>query len=167
MFGASLAAKLGLPYAFASHFAPQHLEQATTYYREHFQPSERFSKPYVIAGVNVTAAENTQEAQEEYERVCFNRVKAFAGRGKHLTDEQVEQIISSYQGQQILDMLKYSAVGTADEVADYLDTFQKHAQADELMVSLQSSSHEEVIKNMQLLAQGWELNPARVAGTPS
>ncbi|MDU6593667.1 MAG: LLM class flavin-dependent oxidoreductase, partial [Corynebacterium sp.] len=106
MFGASLAAKLGLPYAFASHFAPQHLEQATTYYRENFQPSERFSKPYLIAGVNVTAAETTQQAQEEYERVCFNRVKAFAGRGKHLTDEQVEQIIGSYQGQQILDMLK-------------------------------------------------------------
>lgn len=167
MFGASLAAKLGLPYSFASHFAPQHLEQATTYYREHFQPSERFSKPYVIAGVNVTAADTTQEAQEEYERVCFNRVKAFAGRGKHLTDEQVEQIIGSYQGQQILDMLKYSAVGTADEVAAYLDTFQEHAKADELMVSLQSSSHEEVIKNMQLLAQGWQLDPARVAGTPS
>ena len=167
MFGASLAAKLGLPYAFASHFAPQHLEQATTYYRENFQPSERFSKPYLIAGVNVTAAETTQQAQEEYERVCFNRVKAFAGRGKHLTDEQVEQIIGSYQGQQILDMLKYSAVGTADEVANYLETFQEHAKADELMVSLQSSSHEEVIKNMQLLAQGWQLDPARVAGTPS
>ena len=99
--------------------------------------------------------------------MCFNRVKAFAGRGKHLTDEQVEQIVGSYQGQQILDMLKYSAVGTADEVAAYLDTFQEHAKADELMVSLQSSSHEEVIKNMQLLAQGWQLDPARVAGTPS
>ena len=85
----------------------------------------------------------------------------------HLTDEQVEQIIGSYQGQQILDMLKYSAVGTADEVANYLETFQEHAKADELMVSLQSSSHEEVIKNMQLLAQGWQLDPARVAGTPS
>ena len=55
----------------------------------------------------------------------------------------------------------------ADEVAAYLDTFQEHAKADELMVSLQSSSHEEVIKNMQLLAQGWQLDPARVAGTPS
>lgn len=166
MFGASLAAKLGLPYAFASHFAPQHLEEATTYYRENFQPSERFSKPYVIAGVNVTAADTMQEAEAEYERVCFNRVKSFAGRGKYLTDQQVEQIIESYQGQQILDMLRYSAVGTTKEVTEYLEKFQEHAKADELMISLQSSSHENVIKNMHVLAEGWQLDPANVAGTP-
>ena len=54
MFGASLAAKLGLPYAFASHFAPQHLEQATTYYKENYQPSERHPEPYCIAAVSYT-----------------------------------------------------------------------------------------------------------------
>ena len=154
MFGASLAAKYGLPYAFASHFAPQHLEAATSYYRENFQPSEACAEPYVIAGVNVTAGDN---AEEEFERVCFNRVKAFAGRGKQLSDAQVEQIISSPQGQQILQMLQYSAVGGAEHVREYLADFQSLSGADELMISLQSSSHDAVLRNMETLAHAWEL----------
>ena len=154
MFGASLAAKYGLPYAFASHFAPQHLQAATAYYRENFQPSEACAEPYVIAGVNVTAGDN---AEEEFERVCFNRVKAFAGRGKQLSDAQVEQIISSPQGQQILQMLQYSAVGGAEHVRDYLADFQSLSGADELMISLQSSSHDAVLRNMETLAHAWEL----------
>ncbi|OFR68951.1 LLM class flavin-dependent oxidoreductase [Corynebacterium sp. HMSC078H07] len=154
MFGASLAAKYGLPYAFASHFAPQHLESATSYYRENYQPSEAFPEPYVIAGVNVTAGEN---AEEEFERVCFRRVKAFVGRGKQLSDAQVEQIISTAQGQQILDMLKYSAVGTGEHVREYLTQFQELAHADELMISLQSTDHEKVLGNMETLAHAWEL----------
>src|SRR5699024_978312 len=64
MFGASLAAKYGLPYAFASHFAPTHLQQATRYYRENFQPSQVLDAPYVIAGVNVTAGKTQDEANE-------------------------------------------------------------------------------------------------------
>ena len=154
MFGASLAAKLGLPYAFASHFAPQHLEQATTYYREHFQPSERFSKPYVIAGVNVTAGD---DAEEEFEKVCFRRVKAFVSRGRQLSDDDVARIIDSPQGQQIISMLQYSAVGNVEHVREYLTDFQKLAQADELMISLQSTSHKAALGNMANLAQAWQM----------
>lgn len=157
MFGASLAAKYGLPYAFASHFAPTHLRQATAYYRNNFQPSEALSEPYVIAGVNVTAADTKEDADAEYEKVCFNRVKAFAGRGKYLTDQQVEQIKNSHQGAQILGMMKYSAVGTTDHVRDYLTDFQELAQADELMISLQSTGHDNLLQNMNLLADAWEL----------
>lgn len=167
LFGASLAAKLGLPYAFASHFAPQHLESATSYYRENYQPSEQFPRPYVIAGVNVTAADTSERAAEEFDRVGFNRVKFFAGRGKYLTDSQVEQIKDSYQGKQILEMLKYSAVGTGDEVRSYLEDFQRLAQADELMISLQSTTHAEVLESMKILASAWELDPAHVVGSPS
>lgn len=157
MFGASLAAKYGLPYAFASHFAPTHLRQATAYYRNNFQPSEALSEPYVIAGVNVTAADTKEAADAEYEKVCFNRVKAFAGRGKYLTDQQVEQIKNSHQGAQILGMMEYSAVGTTDHVRDYLADFQELAQADELMISLQSTGHDNLLQNMNLLADAWEL----------
>lgn len=155
MFGASLAAKYGLPYSFASHFAPQHLEAATKYYRDNFQPSDVLDEPYVIAAVNVTAGDTSEEASEIFERVGFNRVKAFAGRGKFLTDEQVNQIIGSYQGQQILEMLRYSAVGTGDEVREYLEWFQDHASADELMVSIQTSSRAETLKSLDILAKAW------------
>ena len=156
MFGASLAAKLGLPYAFASHFAPQHLEQATTYYKENYQPSERYPEPYCIAAVNVTAADSEQEAVEETRIVHRNRVRAFMGRrGTMLSDDQLDAVVNSFQGRQITDMLRYTAKGTGEQVAEYLEAFQKLANADELMISLQSGSHDATLRNMEILAGSW------------
>nr|WP_288870741.1 LLM class flavin-dependent oxidoreductase [uncultured Corynebacterium sp.] len=156
MFGASLAAKLGLPYAFASHFAPQHLEQATTYYKENYQPSERYPEPYCIAAVNVTAADSEQEAVEETRIVHRNRVRAFMGRrGTMLSDDQLDAVVNSHQGRQITDMLRYTAKGTGEQVAEYLEAFQKLANADELMISLQSGSHDATLRNMEILAGSW------------
>jgi len=156
MFGASLAAKLGLPYAFASHFAPQHLEQATTYYKENYQPSERHPEPYCIAAVNVTAADSEQEAEEQTRIVHRNRVRAFMGRrGTMLSDDQLDAVVNSHQGRQITDMLRYTAKGTGEQVAEYLEAFQKLANADELMISLQSGSHDATLRNMEILAGSW------------
>src|SRR3954452_6320990 len=67
MFGATLAAALGLPYAFASHFAPQALEAAVATYRKEFRPSAQLDRPYVIAGANVIAADTTASAREQLE----------------------------------------------------------------------------------------------------
>ena len=156
MFGASLAAKLGLPYSFASHFAPQHLEQATTYYRENYQPSERYPEPYCIAAVNVTAADSEDETLEQTKVVHRNRVRAFMGRrGTVLSDDQLDEVVNSYQGRQITDMLRYTAKGTGEQVAEYLEAFQKLAKADELMISLQSGSTEATMRNMEILAEAW------------
>ena len=156
MFGASLAAQLGLPYAFASHFAPQHLEQATAYYRDNYQPSERHPEPYCIAAVNVTAAESEEDAKRQTKVVHRNRVRAFMGRqGKQLSDDQLDTVVNSYQGRQIIDMLCYTAEGTGEQVAEYLEAFRETAQADELMISLQSGSHDEVSRSMEILAEAW------------
>ncbi len=156
MFGASLAAKLGLPYAFASHFAPQHLEQATTYYKENYQPSERHPEPYCIAAVNVTAADSEQEAEEQTRIVHRNRVRAFMGRrGAVLSDDQLDAVVNSFQGRQITDMLRYTAKGTGEQVVEYLEAFQNLAKADELMISLQSGSHDATLRNMEILAGSW------------
>ena len=156
MFGASLAAQLGLPYAFASHFAPQHLEQATAYYRDNYQPSERYPEPYCIAAVNVTAAETEEDAKRQTKVVHRNRVRAFMGRqGKQLSDDQLDTVVNSYQGRQIIDMLRYTAEGTSEQVAEYLEAFRKTAQADELMISLQAGSHDEVSRSMEILAEAW------------
>ena len=156
MFGASLAAQLGLPYAFASHFAPQHLEQATAYYRENYQPSERYPEPYCIAAVNVTAAETEEDAKRQTKVVHRNRVRAFMGRqGKQLSDDQLDTVVNSYQGRQIIDMLRYTAEGTGEQVAEYLEAFRTTAQADELMISLQAGSHDEVSRSMEILAEAW------------
>ena len=156
MFGASLAAKLGLPYAFASHFAPQQLEQATTYYKENYQPSERYPEPSCIAAVNVTAADSEQEAEEQTRIVHRNRVRAFMGRrGAVLSDDQLDAVVNSFQGRQITDMLRYTAKGTGEQVVEYLEAFQNLAKADELMISLQSGSHDATLRNMEILAGSW------------
>jgi len=154
MFGATLAAKLGLPYSFASHFAPTHLEEATRYYRENFQPSDVCSEPYVIAAVNVTASESAEDAARQTELVHRARVKALLGRqGRSLTEEQLDSVMNSPQGHQIVGMLRYTAEGTGEQVVEYLEKFTRHAQADELMLSFQSPTHEEVLRSMEILAK--------------
>lgn len=154
MFGATLAAKLGLPYSFASHFAPTHLEDATRYYRENFQPSEYCAEPYVIAAVNVTASDSANDAARQTELVHRDRVRALLGRqGRSLTEEQLDAVMNSPQGHQIIGMLRYTAEGTGDQVVDYLEKFAQHAQADELMISFQSPTHEEVLASMEILAK--------------
>lgn len=155
LFGAQLAAQLGMPYSFASHFAPAALTQAMRVYRETYQPSERHPEPYVIAAVNVTAADSEEEAQEQNRIVRRNRVQTMAARGKSLTDEELDLLVDSPAGRQILGMLQYSAVGTGEQVADYLTDFAEHAQADELMVSLNSPSTAESLRSMEVLADSW------------
>ncbi|UIZ91718.1 LLM class flavin-dependent oxidoreductase [Corynebacterium sp. CNCTC7651] len=153
MFGASLAAQLGLPYSFASHFAPQALEQATTYYRENYKPSERYPEPYCIAAVNVIASDTAEDAERQEHLVHRERVRAFVGRrGTPLNDDQLDSIVQSYQGKQIIDMLRYTAKGTGGDVKEYLTWFADHAKADELMISLQAPSHEEALRSMEIVA---------------
>ncbi|MEX3504859.1 LLM class flavin-dependent oxidoreductase [Corynebacterium sp. LK2510] len=156
LFGASLAAKLGLPYSFASHFAPQHLEEATSYYRDNYVPSEAHPEPYVLAAVNVTAAETTEDAERQTALVHRNRVRAFIGRRGHVLDDaQLDTVVSSPQGREITGMLRYTASGTGEQVARYLTWFTEHSSADELMISLQAPSHDEAVAGMGILADNW------------
>ena len=99
MFGATLAAALGLPYAFASHFAPQVLEAAVAAYRREFRPSEQLDRPYVIAGVNVLAADTTRAgAGAAAGRRAGSARSALFGRGQALTDEQADQLLAQGAG---------------------------------------------------------------------
>ncbi|MFO0755337.1 MAG: LLM class flavin-dependent oxidoreductase [Byssovorax sp.] len=142
LFGARLAAALGLPYAFASHFAPAALEDAVALYRRDFRPSAQLDRPHVIAGLNVIAAETRDEAEGELaiaKRMIF---RALLGRGRSFTDDEADRILASPAGQQIQQMHTYAAVGTAGEVAAYARSFARRAQADELIVSLRSPTPE-------------------------
>ncbi|GHD06724.1 LLM class flavin-dependent oxidoreductase [Zhihengliuella salsuginis] len=135
LFGAQLAAQLGLPYSFASHFAPDALQQAVRVYRENFQPSEQLSEPYVIAGVGVVAADTNAEASELMEQVRRDRVQRFVGRNRDVpfTEDELDMVMASPAGEQILKMLKYTAVGTTEAVGEYLEQFAQTADADELI----------------------------------
>jgi luciferase family oxidoreductase group 1 len=154
LFGAQLAAALGLPFAFASHFAPASLQDAVTIYRRDFKPSAQLDQSYVIAGVNVVAADTTAAAEEELHRLKLARVNALYGRGgRTFTDEEAELVLTSEAGQQIEQMVRYSAVGTPTQVKDYLADFAKHADADELITAHHLTSTRARLRSAELTAE--------------
>ncbi|MFL6043155.1 MAG: LLM class flavin-dependent oxidoreductase, partial [Gaiellales bacterium] len=110
LFGAKLAAVLGLPYAFASHFAPEALQQAVALYREDFEPSAQLDRPYVIAGVNVIAADSEEEAASRHRSVVRSRVGRMLGGRRRFTDEELDELVRSPQGQHVAGMMRYTAV---------------------------------------------------------
>jgi luciferase family oxidoreductase group 1 len=154
MFGASLAAQLGLPYAFASHFAPQLLTQAVAHYRANYVPSEQHPKPYVLAAVNVVAAPNDDEAEARFARAELERVRRFLSRGREreFTEEEAEVLYDTPAGEQIREMLKYTAIGSPERVREELAAFAKHADADELITVHQAPTPEGRLESVRLTA---------------
>lgn len=159
LFGAQLAAALGLPFAFASHFAPDALEKAVAIYRERFTPSAQLDAPHVIAGVNVIVADTEAEAQRQFLATKRSRVSLLLGRGRTFTDEEADMLLDAPQGQHIAKMATYSAVGTPATVKDYLDRFVRHADADELIASSGAVDRESWLRSYELLADVSELKP--------
>jgi luciferase family oxidoreductase group 1 len=166
LFGARLAAALGLPYAFASHFAPAALEAALAVYRREFRPSGQLEQPYAIAGVNVIAANTESAAREQLQNIRRVRAISLYGRSrrgqntKDLTDEQVDQLLAAGVGDQVDEMLTYSAVGTPAQVSDYLDGFIRHTEADEVIVAHQAPTIEGRLRSVTLLAEAMQAVPA-------
>lgn len=156
MFGASLAAQLGLPYAFASHFSPQLLTQAVAHYRERFQPSEQSPEPYVFAGVNVVAAETDSAAESMFVRAELERVRRFLSRGRdrELTADEAAALSDTPAGRQIREMLRYTAIGGRDRVREELDAFAKYADADELITVHAAPTPAERLESVRLTAPG-------------
>jgi len=153
MFGATLAAALGLPYAFASHFAPQALEAAVATYRREFRPSAQLDRPYVIAGVNVIAADTAQAAAEQNQAVRRARALFLFGRGRPFSDAEADLLLESGAGRQVDEMMSCSAVGTPPEVRDYLEGFAERADADELIIAHQSPTIEDRLRSVTLTAE--------------
>src|SRR5690606_6320952 len=159
LFGARLAAALGLPYGFASHFAPEALERAVALYRQEFKPSAQLDEPYVIAGVNVIAADTQEDAQQQFLTVSRARVGLFLGRNRDLPDDEADRLLASPQGRHIMQMMRYSAVGTPRVVRKQLEEFVEHADADELMVVHAGPTREARLRSIDLLADAWGLTP--------
>jgi luciferase family oxidoreductase group 1 len=161
LFGAQLAGAYGLPYAFASHFAPDDLDSAIAAYRSEFKPSEQLAEPYVIAGVNVTAADTAEAARAQFQATRRNRAASlFARRAglspAEITDEQADALLASGAAVHVDHMLTYSAVGTPGEVGDYLGGFLKKTGADELIVVHQTPRAEDRLRSVALLAEAME-----------
>jgi luciferase family oxidoreductase group 1 len=160
LFGAKLAAALGLPYAFASHFSPAALEDAIAAYRQEFRPSEQLASPYVIAGANVVAADTTVAAQEQLQAIrrlraigLFARSRGVTANDLDFTDADADQLLAAGLAAHVDEMLTYAAVGTPAQVGEYLDQFQAQTGADELIVTHQSPSVEARLRSVALLAE--------------
>lgn len=154
LFGAQLAAAYGLPYAFASHFAPDALEQAVRTYRAQFTPSDQLSEPHVIAAVNVIAADESLAARQTEEKVLHSRVRMLAGRvgSGRLDDDMVVALLDTAVGAQARHMLHHTVVGDADEVARGLADFAALADADELMITNPSPGLDQRLRTLEILA---------------
>jgi putative transposase len=157
LFGAQLAAALGLPYAFASHFAPAALHEAVRVYRDTFRPSDALAEPHVIAGVNVFAADNADDAASQFATSRRFRVRAIIHRGpnaREYSDNEVDSFLLSPGGAQIAQMARYTAVGTPDEVREYLEAFAAEARADELITVHGALSVDDRERSLRLAAPG-------------
>ncbi|WP_409330695.1 LLM class flavin-dependent oxidoreductase [Trujillonella humicola] len=153
MFGATLAAALGLPYAFASHFAPALLEKAVAAYRSEFRPSAELDAPYVIAGVNVVAADTAEAARADLAQVRRRLAVGLFGRGRDLSDAETDLLLAGGAAVHVDGMLTHTAVGTATEVRERLTAFRELADADELIVAFQSPSPEARLRAVELTAE--------------
>lgn len=156
LFGAQLAAHLGLPYAFASHFAPQYLRQAAEIYRRDFQPSAHLDKPYFMMACNVCAADTEDEAQFHFTTL----LQAFIGiitnqRGPIRAPVRDLDIPAEIQPH-LETMLQASAVGTVDQVAERLSEFQRELQPDEFILSMPFYHQAARLKSLELTLQARE-----------
>lgn len=167
LYGAQLAAKLGLPYSFASHLFPPMLEQAVALYRETFEPSSVMSEPYVIAALNATAADSEAEARQIHAQMVRQHVTAMHLNGRPASDAEIAALLGSPAGQQYASMLDHYAVGTGDQVAAQLQAFTELAQADELMLLIKGPDTATSTRSLELIAEAWGLDPDRTAGDPT
>jgi luciferase family oxidoreductase group 1 len=154
LFGAQLAAMLGLPYAFASHFAPTALHQALEVYRTRFQPSAQLQRPYAMVGVNVIAADADHEARTLFTSVqqqFANRFRGARGQPPPPIDD-IEAYWSPGEKEQASAMLACSVVGSAETVARGLDAFIEKTGADEIMVAAAIYDHRARLRSYEILA---------------
>lgn len=152
LFGAQLAAALGLPYAFASHFAPDALLEAVEVYRRQFRPSDQSSRPHVIAACNVIATDDVQVAADMHREVLRSRVRRFVPGARDLTPGQVDEFLDGPAGGQVRRMMAYTAVGTGDQVRAWLADFAAHADADEVMVTNLAQGLDARVRALEILA---------------
>lgn len=134
---ARLAAHLGLPYAFASHFAPTHFLSAIELYRRNFKPSQYLTQPYVMACVNVIAADTNEEAERLATSFFQLATGIITGQRRPLQPpvDSMDGLWGEYEEAAVRQMMKYTFIGDRKKISDELAYFQKHTQLDELMVT--------------------------------
>ena len=155
LFSAQLAAAKGLPYAFASHFAPRYMHEAIRLYRENFRPSEVLDKPYVMLGVPLVAADSDEEANYLASTV-YQRVLALM-RGQSLVLRPPVRNMSPewlpHEKDAVLNMLGMAIIGGPDKVRERVYLLLEKTDADELIFTCDVYEHADRLRSYQILAE--------------
>ncbi|HEY0055753.1 MAG TPA: LLM class flavin-dependent oxidoreductase [Pedobacter sp.] len=154
---ARLAASMGLPYAFASHFAPTYFEKAIAIYRENFQPSENLSEPYILACVNVVAADTDQEANYLATSVKQFFMGVVTGKRNLLPPpvESMEGIWTIYEEEAVKQMLRYSFIGEPETIRKELSAFIAKYEVNEMMATSHIFDHAAKLRSYEIFAQAF------------
>ncbi|WP_110969885.1 LLM class flavin-dependent oxidoreductase [Pseudomonas huaxiensis] len=155
LFSAQLAGQRGLPYAFASHFAPRFMHEAIRVYRNHFQPSAVLDKPYVMLGVPMVVAD-TDEHAEYLATSVYQRILALM-RGQSLMQkppvESMNGLWLPHEREAVGDFLGLAMVGSPQKVKAKLEVLLEQTQADELIFTCDLYEHADRIRSYELMAQ--------------
>jgi luciferase family oxidoreductase group 1 len=154
LYGAQLAAALGLPYAFASHFAPVALLPALEVYRERFRPSEQLQQPYAMVAANAVVAETDAEARRLFTSLqqAFTNITRSARGALPSPVDDIEAFWTPQEKEHVEAMLTRSFVGTPETVRAGLEAFAAETQADELIVASAIHDHGARLRSYELLA---------------
>ena len=155
LFGAQLAARLGLPYAFASHFSPPALMPALETYHRNFSPSRQLDRPYTMAGVNVFAAETDAGARRLFTSMQQQFVNLFRGTPGQLQPpiDDIESYWTPEEKAQTSAMLSCSFVGTAETVSRALSDFVARTRVDEIVVASAIYDHAARLRSYEIVAE--------------
>lgn len=155
LFGAQVAAALGLPYAFASHFAPEQMMQAIALYRSTFKPSAQLAKPYVMLGYNVFAADSEEQAQFLATSMQQAFVNLRSGQPKRLQPPVAGYLdsLAPHQRDVLDEVLSCAAIGSHDTVTRSLKDFIEQTGADELMITSMIFDHEARLRSYEITAE--------------
>lgn len=154
-FGARLAAEFGLPYSFASHFAPQQLLQALAIYREHFKPSAQLDRPHAMVAINLIAAETDAEARRLFttqQQSFLGLIRGERGLSKPPVDD-IETLWTPMEKAHLQSMLSRSYVGSPATLREKLQELLQETAADELMIVADIYDHQARIRSLELTAE--------------
>ena len=160
LYGAQVAAALGLPFAFASHFAPQMLDEALHIYRSHFRPSAVLEEPHAMAAFNIIAAETDAEAEYLASSLMQSFVALRTGNPRQLPPP-VEGYVASLPPQfraALTDVLSASAIGDAETVTSAVKAFAARTQADEIIVACSVFDHAKRKRSLEITASVFAAN---------
>jgi luciferase family oxidoreductase group 1 len=159
VFSAGLAAALGLPFAFASHFAPDLLDEALAIYRGEFQPSDILQRPYAVAAIAVFAADTDEAAKRLFTSLQQSFVRLRRGTPGALPPpvDTMDGLWTPTERAGVEHAFREAVVGSLDTVTRGLATFLRRTRVDELMVTAAIHDHTARLRSFELVAQAREI----------